>query len=517
LHVILKFAASQFPDRTATYFGGAELTFREIKRRADRLSAALAALGVGQGDRVGIMLPNCPQYPISFFALMRLGAVAVNVNPAYTAAEVSRTTRDAELSGMIVLDALAPVVQQAGGIPWLITTSVAEYSSGSVEANVSGTLSFSRLIENADPREIPPVTIEPDDVAVLQYTGGTTGVPKGAMLTHGSCFANVVQSALWNSYFTRRGEEKILLVLPYFHVYGMVVGMLLGFWNGTTQILLPKYNVDLMLDHIERLRPTMLPGVPTLFTAILNHPRAKTCGLEYVRGFNSGAAPLPLEVIRQFERLSGGTLREGYGLTEVSCTASSTPLLARRKPGSVGLPVVGTDMRIVHVDGSAREVIPGEEGELCIRGPQLMKGYWRNPAETAAALPDGWLRTGDIARMDEDGYFYIVQRKKDMINVAGFKVFPTEVDDVLYMHPAVMEAAVIGVPDAYRGEVVKAFVVRKPDTLVSADELIEHCRKGLAKFKVPVAVEFVESLPKSAVGKILRRALREREEQHRNA
>src|SRR5262245_10116386 len=223
LNVILQFAASQFPERTATYFGGAELTFREIKRQADCLSAALAALGVGQGDRVGIMLPNCPQYPISFFALMRLGAIVVNVNPAYTAAELARTIGDAELSGMIVLDALERVVQQAGGVPWLITTSLAEYSSGPVAANVSGTLSFSHLIENADPREIPPVTIDPDDVSVLQYTGGTTGVPKGAMLTHGSCFANVVQSALWNSYFTRRGEEKLLLVLPYFHVYGMVV------------------------------------------------------------------------------------------------------------------------------------------------------------------------------------------------------------------------------------------------------------------------------------------------------
>jgi long-chain acyl-CoA synthetase len=302
----------------------------------------------------------------------------------------------------------------------------------------------------------------------------------------------------------------MLLVLPLFHVYGMVVSTLLGCWNGTQQIFLPKYTIDSFVDAIERLRPTYIPGVPTLFTALINHPRAAACGLEKVRGFNSGAAPLPLELIQQFERLSGAPLREGYGLTEVSCTASTTPMLGRRKPGSVGLPVSSTYMRVVDLDTGEKEVPVGEEGEICIRGPQVMKGYWNNPSETAGALRNGWLYTGDIGRMDEEGFFYIVQRKKDMINVGGLKVFPTEVDEVLYQHPAVMEAAAIGVPDDYRGEVVKAFVVLKEGASARPEELIEFCRTRLAKFKVPAQIEFLDALPKSAVGKILRRALREK-------
>jgi long-chain acyl-CoA synthetase len=351
-----------------------------------------------------------------------------------------------------------------------------------------------------------------EDVALLQYTGGTTGLSKGAMLTHYNLFANVVQNALWHSYYTRRGEERILMVLPYFHIFGQVAGLLLSAWNGAMTILIPKYDVNQVIAACRQYEPTFFPGVPTLFISLLNHPEARDCGLEKVKNFSSGAAPLPLEVIAQFEQLSGGMLREGYGMTETSCTASTTPQLAARKAGSIGIPVTSTDFRIVDVDDATKVLGVNEEGELCVKGPQVMKGYWNNPAETARALQDGWMLTGDIARMDEDGFFYLVQRKKDMVIVSGFKVFPNEAEDVLYMHPSVLEACVTGKPHAYRGETVKAFVVRKPGAEPEPESLIAHCSERLAKYKVPTEIEFLTALPKSAAGKVLRRELREKEQ-----
>ena len=501
LYQVLQVAAIQYTDRPATHFQGARLTFWQIKQFVDRLSAALYRRGLRRGDRVGIMLPNCPQYPIAFFAILRLGAIVVNVNPIYTAHELARVAADSGMRMLITLDALAAL---APPLELLVVTSFAELAGDALSP-----VSFRALLDEQGDADLPPLTGDwSGESAVLQYTGGTTGTPKGAILTHGSLYVNMIQSAVWGQYFTRRGEERLLLVLPLFHVYGMVVGMLLSFWNGTLQILLPKYNVEEMLDCVQNLRPTVFPGVPTLFQSILNHPRAATCGLEYVKSFASGAAPLPLETINRFERLAGGMLREGYGMTELSCSAITTPMMGIRKPGSIGVPMPSTWARVVDVETGEREVPVGEEGELCIRGPQVMQGYWRNPVETGAALRNGWLHTGDIARMDEDGYFYIVQRKKDMINVGGFKVFPAEVDEVLYTHPAVAEAAAVGIPDAYRGEVVKAFVVLRQGHAASAEEIIAFCKERLAKFKVPASVAFLETLPKSAVGKILRRELR---------
>jgi long-chain acyl-CoA synthetase len=507
LYQVLQVAASQYTDRPATHFHGERLTFWQIKQRVDRLAAALHRRGVRKGDRIGIMLPNCPQYAISFFAILRLGAVVVNVNPIYTAHELARVAADSGMRALITLDALVPLAPTSIGL--VIATNLEELASG--KASPSGQAqAFRALLQEEGHTDLPPVTGDwSNETAALQYTGGTTGTPKGAILTHGGMYVNMLQSAVWGQYFTRRGEERLLLVLPLFHVYGMVAGMLLSFWNGAMQILLPKYNIEELLDTIQNLRPTLFPGVPTLFQSILNHPRAAACGLEYVKNFNSGAAPLPLETISRFERLAGGMLREGYGMTELSCSAITTPLMGIRKPGSIGIPMPSTWARIVDVESGERELAVGEEGELCIRGPQLMSGYWRNPEETAVALRNGWLYTGDIARMDEDGYFYIVQRKKDMINVGGFKVFPAEVDEVLYAHPAVAEAAAIGVPHPYRGEVVKAFVVLRKGRTATAEEIICFCRERLAKFKVPAEVAFLDSLPKSAVGKILRRALRE--------
>jgi long-chain acyl-CoA synthetase len=337
------------------------------------------------------------------------------------------------------------------------------------------------------------------------------------MLTHANLYAATLQCTTWGSYFMERGNERFLVVLPYFHVYGLVVCMIFGVWSGAMQILIPKFDVNLLLGAIHRYQPTYFPAVPTLFIALLNHADAGRAGIDRIRRFNSGSAPLPLEVIEQFEQMSGALLYEGYGMTETAALATTTPTLAVRKPGSIGLPVTGTDCKIVDLKTGARDVAVGEAGELCVRGPQVMKGYWNKPQETAAALRDGWLHTGDVARMDADGYFYIVERKKDMIIVSGFNVYPNEIEDVLFAHPAVKEVAVIGVPCAYRGEAVKAFVVLKPDLATAVEELIEHCRTRLARYKLPSFIEFVESLPKSAIGKVLRRELHDAEAGERRA
>jgi long-chain acyl-CoA synthetase len=469
------------------------------------------------------MLPNCPQYLISFFAVVRLGAIVANVNPIYTPREVEMVARDSGMRAMISLDLLAGTVlaiAPQSEIEHVISTSFEDYSAGAqaIKPAPAGTISFSELIAGIDEPDLPNVEINAEEeIAVLQYTGGTTGVPKGAMLTHANLYAAALQCAVWGHYFTERGNERFLLVIPYFHVYGMVVGAVYGMWCGAMQILIPKFDANLLLDAINRYQPTYFPGVPTLFISLLNHPDARSAGLDRIRRFNSGAAPLPIEVLEQFERMSGAVLYEGYGMTETAALATTTPTLSRRKPGSIGLPVTGTECKIVDLQTGTREMPVGEAGELCLRGPQVMKGYWNRPQETATTMRDGWLYTGDIARMDEDGYFYIVQRKKDMIIVSGFNVYPNEVEDVLFTHPAVKEAAVIGVPDDYRGEAVKAFIILKAGVAAAAEELIEFCRVRLARYKVPSHIEFVDSLPMSPIGKVLRRQLQDAEAARRGA
>jgi long-chain acyl-CoA synthetase len=521
LHEILRMTAVEVPDRHATTFLGAHLTYGQIKEQSDKLATAFARLGIRQGDRIGLMLPNCPQYIIATFAALRLGVTLVNVNPLYTPREVLLVAEDSGMRAMLTLDILAPAtlaVREKTRIENVIITSAAEYSAAAASCpTIEGTLRLSELLACVDEVELPRVEIDAErDVAVLQYTGGTTGVPKGAMLTHYNIFSNVVQIETWGHRVLTRGEHTYLLVIPFFHIYGFTVGMMTGTWIGAQQVLIPKYDVEALLQAIRDYRPTYFPAVPTIYISLLNHPQAKEYGIDKIHTFNSGSAPLPVEVIEQFERATGGTLNEGYGLSEASPVTHSTPMLARRKPGSIGLPLPDTDIKIVDLEAGTREVLVGEEGELCISGPQVMKGYWNRADETSIALrKDGagraWLYTGDVARMDEDGYTYIVQRKKDMIIVGGFKVYPSEVEGELYTHAAVMEAGVIGIPDSYRGEVVKAFVVLKQGASATPEELIEHCRGGLAEFKVPAQIEIRESLPKTAVGKILHRVLREEE------
>lgn len=520
LHEILRITAVEVPDRPATVFQGAQLTFAQIKEQSDKLATALARLGIRQGDRVGIMLPNCPQYLIAAFAVLRLGAVVVNVNPLYTPREVAVVAKDSGMRIILTLDALAAIslaVRDQTEIENIIVTSLAAYSSEALETpRVKGALQMTDLINDVDAPDLPTVDIDSEDVAVLQYTGGTTGTPKGAMLTHYNIFANVIQSETWRQNYTRRGEDTYLLVIPFFHIYGFTCGMLEGVWRGVRQVLIPKYDVEALFAAIRDYRPTYFPAVPTIYISLLNHPQAKEYGIDKIRIFNSGSAPLPVEVIEKFERLTGGTLNEGYGLSEASPVTHSTAMLARRKPGSIGLPFPDTDIKIVDLETGETEMPVGEAGELCISAPQVMKGYWNRPDETAIALRTDasgktWLYTGDVARMDADGYTYIVQRKKDMILVSGFNVYPSEVEAVLYAHPAVMEVAVVGIPDAYRGEAVKACVVLKPNVAATEKELREHCKKDLTDYKIPKKIEIRANLPKTAVGKILHRVLREEE------
>ncbi|HEY3055879.1 MAG TPA: long-chain fatty acid--CoA ligase, partial [Thermoanaerobaculia bacterium] len=458
-------------------------------------------------------------YLIAAFAILRIGGIVVNVNPLYTPREIVVVAADSGMRLLITLDALAPnalSIRNQTSIETIIITSAAEYSAAASPCPaIDGTTRLSDVLSRVDQPDLPRVEIDPEnDVAVLQYTGGTTGVPKGAMLTHFNIFANVIQTTVLHYAAQTRGEERILLVIPFFHIYGFTVGIMAGTWQGALQILIPKYDVEALLNAIRDYRPTYFPAVPTIYVSLLTHPRAREYGIDKIRAFNSGSAPLPMEVIDQFERMTGGTLNEGYGLSEASPVTHTTPSLSRRKPGSVGIPLPDTDIKVVDLERGTTEVAVGTDGELCIAGPQIMKGYWNRPDETDIALradADGkvWLYTGDIARIDEDGYTYIVQRKKDMIIVSGFNVYPSEVEGVLFAHPAVMEAVVIGVPHVYYGEVVKAFVVAKPGVRVTAEDLRAHCTANLAEFKRPVDIELRESLPKSAVGKILRRALRE--------
>jgi long-chain acyl-CoA synthetase len=518
LHEILDTAAVEVPDRPATAFFGATLTYADIKNQSDRLAAALDGMGLVKGDRVGVMLPNCPQYLIAAFAILRHGAIVVNINPTYTARELLSVAVDSGMRFLLTLDALAPLalsVQPDSGIEQIVITSLAEYASPSGAApKVEGTLRLADLLADVPAPRVVRVPIAADDLAVLQYTGGTTGAPKAAMLTHANIFANVVQTEAF-MYRTRdRGVARYLMVIPYFHIYGFTVGLMKGTWVGALQILIPKYDVEQVLAALRDYRPTYFPAVPTIFVSLLSHPRVKEFGLEHVRTFNSGAAPCPIEVIEQFELTTGRTLNEGYGLSEASPVTHTTPQLGIRKAGTVGLPLPDTDMKIVDLESGTRELPLGTAGELCIAGPQVMKGYWNRPEETAYVLrthADGrvWLHTGDIAVVDEDGFTSIVQRKKDMMIVDGFNVYPSEVEAVLYLHPAVRLAAAIGEPHAYHGEVVRAYVALKPGRSATSTELIAHCKTQLAPYKVPKEIEIRDALPMSAVGKILYRVLRD--------
>jgi long-chain acyl-CoA synthetase len=524
----LEQAADQYPEQTAIIFFGREMTYRELDQAANQFAHALIGQGVKPGDRVAIHLPNCPQFVIVYYGALKAGAVVVACNPLYVARELAHQLCDSGSATIITLSKFYPLIQRVRAetpLRNVITTNIKDYfpratkflftiarewRDGHRVAVEAGDYSFVELLEG-QPASRPNISVWPEATALLQYTGGTTGVPKAAMLSHRNLVSNVIQARAWNT-GARAGEERLLCVLPFFHLYGQAIGMNAAIHLASTMILLPRFDLNEVLRTIDKYRPTLFPGVPTIYVMINNHPKIHKYNLESIKACLSGAAPLPNEVQRRFEHITGGgRLVEGYGLTESGPLAHANPMHGRQVPGSIGLPVPDTEARIVDVETGEHDVPVGEAGELIIRGPQIMQGYWNRPEETAATLRNGWLYTGDIAQMDEDGYFYIVDRKKDMIISGGVNVYPREVEEVLYEHPAVQEAAVIGVPDPHWGESPKVFLVLKPGTDATADEIIGFCREHLAAFKIPRSVEFRDELPKTPIGKILRRELRESE------
>ncbi|HEX5043314.1 MAG TPA: long-chain fatty acid--CoA ligase [Candidatus Polarisedimenticolaceae bacterium] len=534
LHEVLDRAAATWPDRIAVRFfvdpglPPAILRYGELAEASRRFALALAHMGVKKGDRVALMLPNCPQFVIAFYAVLRLGAIAVNTNPLYVSREMAHQFADAGAETVILLDQFYPRMQEAQAqtqVKRVIVTDVAESLTWwarlvvhtvqrkhgeRVTVRAQGDIfSFKTLLAAHGPYP-PEVAVAPSDVALFQYTGGTTGTPKAAMLTHRNLMANVLQIDAW---FTTadEGKEVMLAVLPFFHVYGMTLCLLYALWAGAEIVVMPRPRpIDHVMKVLQRTRASIFPGVPTLYTAINHHPKVRDFDLSSVKICLSGSAPLPQEVQQRFEELTGGDLVEGYGLSETSPVTHANPLQAQRKAGSIGLPLPGTDARIVDLE-TKRPLAVGEVGEMALHGPQVMKGYWNRPEETAEALRDGWFHTGDVARMDEDGFFYIVDRAKDMIAASGLKVLPRDVEEVLFTHPAVAEAVVAGVPDPYRGETVKAWIVLKPGHSATAEEITAHCKQNLAAFKVPKLIEFRAELPKTMVGKVLRRVLQEEE------
>ncbi len=473
VHELLRRAAKEHADWPAVTFYGKTWTYREVDDAADRFASGLRGIGVRPGDRVSKSRTKVQR------------VVVCDVG------EFLRTP----------LRQLYPIkkrrdLKKQGHWPLAIPSERWVHQFADVAKAPS------------DPgRE---VRARPDDVAVLQYTGGTTGTPKGAMLTHRNLVANAMQTASWLPAGST-GPERVMGAIPLFHVYGLTAVMLFSIVKGNEMILYPNpREIEAILKVIDKTKPGIFPGVPTMYIAILRHPKLAKYDLRSIRACISGAAPLPNEVRKQFEAATGGRLVEGYGLTEASPVTHCNPLNGVVKE-CIGIPFPDTDARIVDADDPTKEMPQGESGELAIRGPQVMKGYWNKPEETAAVVRDGWLLTGDIARMDTDGYFAIVDRKKDMILCSGYNVYPREVEEVLFMHPAVAQAAAIGVPDPYRGESVKAFVVLKAGKTATADEIIAFCKERLASFKVPKQVEFTNELPISLVGKVLRRELRERE------
>ena len=537
---ILDRTAERFPQKVALRFfpdrrlPAPQTTYAQLAEQSRRFATALFRLGVRKGDRVALVLPNCPQYVIALYGALRLGAIVVNTNPTYVARELREQLDDAGCETVVILAELLPRLREIHAATRVLRVIVVDWTEAlplpvrllvrlaqrwrgeRVRVPVASDVHrFPALLARHDP-EPPGADLRPDDIALLQYTGGTTGTPKAAMLSHRNLVANSLQAAAWFPR-AREGREVFLAALPLFHVYGFTSVLLFGVAAAAEIVLLLRPTpVEIVLAAMQRFRVTLFPGVPTLFAALNAHPRVAQYDLRTGALCLSGAAPLSREVSETFERHTAGRLVEGYGLTEASPFTHCTPLFGERRPGSIGLPLPDTDSRIVDLE-TGEPLPPGHDGELALRGPQVMLGYWQRPDETAEVLREGWLLTGDIGHVDADGFFYVVDRRKDMIDASGFKVLPREVEEVLFMHPGIAEACVAGVPDPYRGETVKAFVVLRPGEALSAEEIIDFCRLHLAPFKVPRQVEIRDTLPKSMVGKYLRRVLIAEERQAKTA
>ncbi|MDM5452568.1 long-chain-fatty-acid--CoA ligase [Peribacillus simplex] len=530
LYSFLKESAEEFPDKVSIHFQGKELTFQEVYESALKFAAYLRSIGLQKGDRVAVMLPNCPQGVISFFGILMAGGVVVQTNPTYTERELEYQMKDSGAKIILAMDILFPRVAAVASrtdIEDIIVTAIKEYlpfpknliypfiqkKQYGIVINVEHSGNhhlFSEIMKRKIPEDVTePIDVN-NDLALLQYTGGTTGFPKGVMLTHKNLLSNTKMCNAW-LYKNKRGEERVLAILPFFHVYGMTTVLVLSVMEGNTMIIMPKFDVEATLKTIEKQKPTMFPGAPTMYIGLLNHPDIAKYDLSSINACISGSAPLPLEVQEQFEKITGGKLVEGFGLSETSPVTHANFIWDQpRVKGSIGLPWPDTDSVILSLE-TGEELPPNEIGEIAIKGPQVMQGYWNRPDETESTFKNGWLLTGDLGYMDEQGFFYVVERKKDTIIAGGFNIYPREVEEVLYEHEAIQEVVVAGIPDPYRGETVKAYVVLKKNAKATEEELNDFARKNLASYKVPRSYEFREELPKTTIGKILRRVLIEEE------
>lgn len=500
-------AIHRYGDQSAIYFYGEEITYNQLGEMVQSFAASLQEQGLEKGDRVALMLPNCPPYIISYYGILLAGGMVAQVNPLLVDKELAHILIDSGSKTIVIYEPLLPVLHAI--IDQTEIEHVIVVRLGENEAKHDQAVDFETFLKKATTPPDPVAIDSVEDTAVLQYTGGTTGRSKGAMLTHRNLVANVIQQYEYFQDVLTPGEDRVLTVIPLFHVYGMTSCMNLSLYTGAMSILLPRFDLEEVLQTIRDVQPTSFPGVPTMYIALNSHPKLSEYQVDSIKICNSGSAPMPQEVLRSFEKQTGATILEGYGLSETSPTTHCNPFFGTRKLGSVGIGVPGTDYKIVDLAEGTKELAPGEIGEVLIKGPQVMKGYWNMPEGTAQTLQDGWLSTGDIAYMDEDGYLFIVDRKKDLIIASGYNVYPREVEEVLYGHPAIEEAVVVGVPDSYRGETVKAVVVLKEGASCKEEELIAYCRKNMAAYKIPRIIEFRDELPKTSVGKILRRKIRE--------
>ncbi|MCP3899922.1 MAG: long-chain fatty acid--CoA ligase [Desulfobacteraceae bacterium] len=522
----LQQSAEKFPDRAALVFQGFSMTFKELNEKVAQFTSALKDFGIKKGDSVSILLPNVIPCVIAYYAILRVGGIVVMNNPLYTDVELEHQFNDSDSKLLITLDLLGNrmiKLREKTKIKQIIYTSIGDYlpfikgllfplvaKKKNLAADVNNApdvYKFKDLISNYSP-DFTQEKIKLDDTAMYQYTGGTTGVSKGVILTHRNISHQTQQIEAWFPSFDK-GAETMLGALPFFHVFGMSVSMNFAVFMGWTNVLVPKPQPEPLLESISKFKVTFAPLVPTMYIGILEHPDIKKTDLTSLKGCFSGSAPLPIEVINSFQEITGSIIVEGFGLTESSPVTHVNPFNGKRKPGSIGLPISDTECKIVDLKNSDILMNLGESGELLIKGPQVMKGYLNKPEETQKTLTDdGWLCTGDVAKMDADGYFYIVDRIKDMILSGGYNVYPRDIDEVLFTHPKVLEACCIGIPHDKRGEAVKAYIVLKSGETSTPEEIISFCAQHIAKYKLPVEVEFREELPKSNVGKILRKDLR---------
>jgi long-chain acyl-CoA synthetase len=523
----LELSAKQFPNNPALIFEGYQLSYQQLHSLVNRLAGAIADLGIIKGDRVAILLPNIIPCVVAYYAVLKLGGIAVMNNPLYTDHELEYQFNDSGAKVLITLDLLANrmiALRPKTSIDHIIHTSLGDYLPALKRLFFPLVAKFKKLSAKVPPApnvytwkatlaethsKPPEVSISQTDVAMYQYTGGTTGISKGVILTHGNLSKQTQQLAAWFPKLNK-GKEIMLGALPFFHVFGLTTAMNLSVSLGWANVLVPKPYPDALIKAINTYKPTFAPLVPTMYIGILNHPDVHKADLKSITGCFSGSAPLPHDVISEFEAKTGAIIVEGYGLTESSPVTHVNPFAGgRRKVGSIGVPISDTLCRIVDIEDNTKVVPCGETGELLVKGPQVMQGYWNRPKETELSLTDGWLHTGDIGYMDEEGYFYIVDRKKDMILSGGYNVYPRDIEEVLFDHPSIQEAAAVGFPDAKLGEVAKVFVVLKQGESITEKELSAYCRERLAKYKVPAKIEFRKDLPKSNVGKILKKELRE--------